>query len=213
MAPSAARPLLLASALAALALAAAGCSSDYRYVNNSAEQTFFRLPAGVEVFRIRTEQPTDRPAPLDLSSTDTWNVIFDGAAEASPDHFDDAAPADIVGQASIIPVGAETSEGLSVKQARAALAGGSDPIEAAQSGDAGVEIVSFETISDGARNGSRVVFNQEVEDGVWTTFDQTSLIDVAARKVYFFEVKCESSCFKDNRDQISQIVDSWQVRT
>ena len=47
---------------------------------------------------------------------------------------------------------------------------------------------------------------------MWTTYDQSSLIDVAGRKVYFFEVKCESSCFKAQRDQISQIVNSWQVR-
>ena len=56
------------------------------------------------------------------------------------------------------------------------------------------------------------MFNREVHDGVWTTYDQSSLIDVAGRKVYFFEVKCEASCFKAQRDQISQIVDSWQVR-
>ena len=47
--------LLLAGALG---LAVVGCASDYRYVNNSQEKAFFRLPADVEVFRVRTEEPT-----------------------------------------------------------------------------------------------------------------------------------------------------------
>jgi hypothetical protein len=205
------RRALLVPLVAALVAGAAACSSDYRYVNNSQEKTFFRLPADVEVFRIRSEEPTDRPVPLDLSPTDPWVVVFDAADEPSLDHASLAAPPDIVGRAAIYPVGFDTGEQLSVKAVRTQLAGGQDPVEMAESGEAGVEIVAFESINEGGLSGSRVVYSLQVEGETWTTFDQTSLLDVAGQKVYFFEVKCESSCFKANRDQISQIVDSWQV--
>jgi hypothetical protein len=194
------------------AVVLASCGSDYRYVNNSQEGTFFRLPAHVDVFRIRSEQPTDRPVPLDLGGTDPWNVVFDASPEPTPDHLDDPAPSELVGQASVVPLSIEQSEGVSVKSLRSFAAGGDDPLDQAQSGD-GIEIVAFESINtDGGLSGSRVVYNREVAEGVWTTFDQSSLLDISGRKAYFFEVKCESSCFKDNRQQISQIVDSWQVR-
>jgi hypothetical protein len=201
--------LLLAGAMG---VAVVGCASDYRYVNNSQEKAFFRLPADVEVFRVRTEEPTDRPVPLDLSPTEPWVVVFDAADEPSVDHAGLAAPTDPVGRAVILPVGFETGEQLSVKAARSQLAGGEDPLDTANSGEGEVEIVSFESINEGSLVGSHVVYSVKVDETTWTTRDQTSLIDIAGQKVYFFEVKCESSCFKANRDQISQIVDSWQVR-
>ena len=213
MAPVVRRRTALLLVAGVLSVGAVACSADYTYVNNSAENTFFRVPADVKVFRIRTEQPTDRPAPIQTSTNDTWNVVFDAASEPSPDHSDEAAPADVVGSATIIPVDYDVSEGLSVAQVRAVLAGGTDPLTAEEtSGVGAIEIVSFETLNENGVPGSRVVFNKQVADGVWTTYDQTSLVDVVGRKVYFFEVKCESTCFKDERDQISQIVDSWQVR-
>ena len=121
--------LLLAGALG---LAVVGCASDYRYVNNSQEKAFFRLPADVEVFRVRTEEPTDRPVPLDLSPTEPWVVVFDAAEEPSVDHAGLAAPTDPVGRAVILPVGFETGEQLSVKAARSQLAGGEDPLDLRQ---------------------------------------------------------------------------------
>ena len=165
----------------------------------------------MEIFRIRSDQPTDRIPPITTpGANEPWNIVFDDDASPTPDHVTDPAPAAIVGQAEIIPIGATTAESLSVKQARAVLAGGDDPLDAA---DSGTEIVSYTTLNKpGGLIGSRVVYNREVQDGLWTTFDQSSLIDVAGRKVYFFEVKCEASCFKAQRTRISQIVDSWQVR-
>jgi hypothetical protein len=212
MAEARRRRAVLLLLVGALGLAAVGCASDYRYVNNTQEKAFFRLPADVEVFRVRTEEPTDRPVPLDLSPTEPWVVVFDAAEEPSVDHAGLAAPTDPVGRAVIFSVGFETGEQLSVKAARSQLAGGEDPLDLANSGEGQVEIVSFEAINEGPLVGSRVVYSVQVDETTWATRDQTSLIDIAGQKVYFFEVKCESSCFKANRDQISQIVNSWQVR-
>lgn len=205
------RRALVITAAAGAALGLSACASDYRYVNNTQEGTFFRVPASMEVFRIRTKQPEDRLAPVTaLGANEGWSIVFDDHDDPSPDHAADPAPEAIVGQAEIIPIDSSTSDSLSVKQARAVLAGGDDPLDAT---DASTEVVSFTTLNKpGGLTGSRVVFNREVRDGVWTTYDQSSLVDVAGHKVYFFEVKCESACFKAQRQQISQIVDSWQVR-
>jgi hypothetical protein len=202
------------TALGALAFVATSCGSNYRYVNNAQEKTFFRLPSGMQVFRVRTDQPSDRLAPVTSpTSNEPWHVVFDAAADPSPDHLNDDAPASIVGEATVIPVDLDTSESISVKQARSVLAGGDDPLDTANSGDGSVEIVSFAEINDApGLTGSRVVYNKKVSADVWTTFDQTSLVDLGTHKVYFFEVKCEATCFKAQHDRISQIVDSWQVR-
>jgi hypothetical protein len=212
MAERRSRRVLLGAVLAVVGVGATACASDYRYVNNSQEKTFFRLPADVEVFRVRTEEPTDRPVPMDLSPNDPWVVVFDAAEDPSLDNAALDAPGDIVGRAAIYPVGFSTGEQLSVKAVRTQLAGGQDPVELAEAGESGIEIVSFESINESGLSGSRVVYSIQIDESTWTTLDQTSLLDVAGQKVYFFEVKCESSCFKENRDQISQIVDSWQVR-
>jgi hypothetical protein len=200
--------------LGAAGLALAACGSDYRYVNNSSEKTFFRVPASMEVFRVRDEAPEDRPTPAQMSAADPWRVVFDAGDDAQVEHVDAVAPKDVVGQAMIIPVSFDASENLSVKQARAFLAGGDDPLDLIDQGDSDIELVSFQSITeDSGLTGSRIVYSKQVGDDVWTTYDQTSLVDIGARKVYLFEVKCESSCFKEQQDQISKIVDSWQVRT
>jgi hypothetical protein len=207
------RSVAAAAALAVAGLVAAGCSSPYRYVNNAPEKTFFRLPNSVRVFRIKRDT-SNRPTPTNLGTTSPWQVVFDGSPQPTIDHLSDPAPKALVGQAAVIPVSFDVGEQLSVKQARTELAGGdTDPVDAISQGDPSYELVSFTSLSEkDGLTGSHIVYNRMVANGVWTTFDQTSLIDIGARKVYFFEVRCEASCFKAKRDQISQIVDSWQVR-
>ncbi len=207
------RLLALAGGLLAAALLAAGCSSSYRYVNNAEEKTFFRLPSDVRVFRIKRDT-SNRPTPTDLGTTSPWQVVFDASPQPTINHLSDPAPNTIVGQAAVIPVGFDVGEQLSVKQARTELAGGeTDPVDAISQGDPNYELVSFASLSEkDGLTGSHIVYNRMVANGVWTTFDQTSLVDIGARKVYFFDVRCEASCFKANRDQISRIVHSWQVR-
>jgi hypothetical protein len=200
-----------AAAAVVLGVAVAACgTNDYRYVSNSSEGAFFKVPRSWELFRVRQEAPTDRPAPA-TSGEGPWHVVFDSAPDADEAHMDESAPEHPVGQALIIPLTASQGDGLSTKQLRGVLFG-TDPLDAADQGTGDVEIVDFEQITTGAGlRGSRVVFNYQV-DGSWATADQTTLLDDKASRAYVFEVRCESTCFDEHREEISRIVQSWQVR-
>jgi hypothetical protein len=194
---------------AALLLAACG-GSDYRYVSNSSDKVFFKIPKDYELYRIETAEPEGRPSAAAVQGADPWHVVFDSAPEPSETHADASAPSHVVGQALVIPLSGVQGDQLSSKDLRSFFLG-SDPLDLAET-DPDVEIVSFEPIAEDGYRGSRVVLNLK-EGDAWTTYDQTSFLDASASRAYLFDVRCESSCFEDNRDAIRQIVDSWQVRT
>jgi hypothetical protein len=192
---------------ALLALAACG-SNDYRYVNNSEEGTFFRVPADWELFRIREDAPDDRPAPA-IESPEPWHVVFDSATDPAADHANEEDPAFPVGRALVIAVDPTTGDALSPAELRSRLLG-ADPLQDT-SGD--IEVIDFETLTtEAGLRGSRVVFNRRLADGSWVTTDNSSMVNAQGTKVYVFEVKADSAAFKDARTKINQIVDSWQVR-
>jgi hypothetical protein len=190
----------------------AGCGQNqFRYVDNSTEGAFFKVPSGWKLYRVKAATPTDRLAPQ-ATSDGRWQVVFDSAAKPDETHVDDPAPKDIVGQALILPLTAQQTDAVSAADLRSIFLG-QDPVAAAQQGSSDIEIVSFNPVTTGSGlRGSRVVLNMKVDDKTWSTYDQTTLMDAAGSKVYAFEVRCESTCFKQNHDRIDQIVQSWQVK-
>jgi hypothetical protein len=193
----------------AVALAACG-GSDYRYVNNSSDHVFFKVPKDYELFKIQAAEPDGRLAPMDTGTALPWHVVFDSSPEPSETNADATAPTDVVGQALVIPISQTQGDQLSSKDLRSFFLG-SDPLDMAQS-DANVEIVTYEPIAFDGYRGSRVVLNYKQGD-VWTTYDQTTFLDPTATKAYLFDVRCESTCFEEHQNAIKQIVDSWQVKT
>jgi hypothetical protein len=201
---------VVAGVLGLAGLLAACGGSDYRYVNNGSDNVFFKVPKDYELFRIDEADPAARPAAPSQPGPTPWHVVFDSSPEPSEANADAVAPAHVVGQALVIPLDSQQGDQLSSKDLRSFFLG-SDPLDLAQD-DPNVEIVSFEPITFDGYRGSRVVVN--LKDGdTWTTYDQTSFLDASASRAFLFDVRCESSCFKDNRDAIRQIVSSWQVRT
>jgi hypothetical protein len=187
-------------------LAACG-SNDYRYVNNSSEGTFFKVPSDWKLYRVKPEDVSDRPAAPQGASP--WHVVFDSSGAPAVEHADEERPDVPVGQALIFEIAADQGDQLSPADLRVAFLG-DDPLDSTASD---VEVVSFEplTTKSGLR-GSHVVFNHQTTDGQWVTTDHSSLINAAGTKVYVFEVKADSKAFKADAEQIQQIVDSWQVK-
>src|SRR5215211_2391755 len=94
------RTSLLASGLLAAVFAIGACgSNDYRYVNNSSEGTFFKIPSDWRIYRIKAEEVTDRPSPAERQGP--WHVVFDSSAKPDAAHADEARPQEPVGQALI----------------------------------------------------------------------------------------------------------------
>jgi hypothetical protein len=201
---------MVAGVLGLAGLLAACGGSDYRYVNNSSDNVFFKVPKDYELFRIQDADPEGRPAPPAGQGQQPWHVVFDSSPEPSEANADDSNPDHVVGQALVIPLNADQGDQLSSKDLRSFFLG-SDPLDLAET-DPNVEIVAFEPISFDGFRGSRVLLNYKQGDK-WTTYDQTSFLDASASRAYLFDVRCESTCFEDNRDAIRQIVNSWQVRT
>ena len=85
-----------------------------------------------------------------------------------------------------------------------------DVDSAVQAGDA--EILSYEMLEpDGGFHGFHLVVDIAVDGGRTITFDQTSLLDQSASKVYNLIVTCGARCYADNADQIDRVVGSWTV--
>ena len=202
------RTAVVGVALAGALVVGACGSNNYRYINNAQEKTFFRVPSDWELYRVRQDAATDRPSP-DTTSAGPWHVVFDSSKAPNVSHADEDDPAAPVGRALVINVDASTGDQLSPAELRTRLFG-ADPL---QDTTGSIEVIDFKPLSmaNGLR-GSRVVFNRQLADGNWVTTDNSSLVNAAGTKVYVFEVKANSKAFKDDRTQINQIVDSWQVR-
>lgn len=200
------RASLVAGAVSALVFLAACGGSEYRYVTNTEEGTYFRVPAEWELFRVRAEEPIDRIAAP--AGEAPWRVVFDSAEQPALEHIDENSPVAPVGQSLVIPIDLQQGDQLSAADLRQALIG-LDPL---QGGD-GVEVVDFQQLlTDSGLRGTRVLFNRQLGDGSWVTVDHSSLMNAEGTKVYVFEVRCEATCFKEQRQALAQIVDSWGIK-
>jgi hypothetical protein len=202
----------LVCASAAVVLGACA-DSGYQYVKSPSEDAFFKVPDSWELYRIESEEPTDRVEPIDLGGSEPWQLVFDGSPEASLDHVAQAAPDAPVGQAVVLDLSSSQRDAVSLAALRAsATTDGKDPLELAGQGDPTMEIVAYEDLvtADDMR-GSHIVFNRQLEDGTWITVDHTALLNPATTRAYLFTVRCSATCFESNQSEISRIVGSWTV--
>jgi hypothetical protein len=193
----------------AVALLLAGCgTNDYRYVDNSKEGAYFKVPSGWELYRVKAQETTDRLAAPQTSGP--WHVVFDSAKQPDVAHAEDVRPEAPVGQAFIFEIQADQGDQLSPADLRGAFLG-EDPVSSTSSD---VEVVNFTPLSyKSGIHGSRVLFNRNVGNNEWVTTDHTTLINAEGTKVYVFEVKADAKAFKADAKMIQQIVDSWQVKS
>jgi len=212
------RARLAALATAALVPAAvlAGCAdSGYRYVKNSSDGAYFKVPDSWELFRVEEDDtaPTDRPEALDLGGEAPWIVVFDGSPEPALSHAQEAAPDHPVGLAQVFPLSSGERDGISLAGVRSlALDGEADPLELISQGNPAIEPIAYEDITtDAGLRGSRIVFNQQLSDGTWITVDHTALLDAATQRLYRFVVRCSSTCFKAHESEIDAVVASWRI--
>ncbi len=225
---------VLAAALITTSLA--GCSfvpaGDKRWVSNSQERMFARIPKTWQTF---TTDPykvdSERPKPLQRS-TSRWSLVFDsakGATEASSEkHLTSSLPRNLVGEMSVTPLSADwetgdtraTRELASVSRLRNYIAFetdglpiDTDPVKDFLDGSPSVEVVSYEEIAkkNGLR-GIRLRANFKVDGDNWITIEQRALVDRDTRKLYRLVMKCESSCFKRNYSEVKRISNSWTIK-
>lgn len=212
---SGARRVITAGSAAAALLALSSCgSAKFDYVDNSAENTYIRVPNEWEVFTV--EGGGVRPEAFPDSVESVWHVAFDASEKPSLENtaaIDALPPSSVdqpVGQLQIFDVQGSFNQELSLTTART-TALGLDPLGVPDDIKDLVEIVSYTPLSQDGMQGSRVVYNLHNEGEPWQTVDATTLFDQSRNRFYVLRIGCTSECFRENQDDISEIATSWKV--
>lgn len=205
-----------------LALSACGLTNDgYTYVSNQKERAFFKLPDDWKQFRIKAATTTDRPTPIERGVP--WKVVFDGSSKPKIANFDLSHPTKPVGAAEVVTLSSQGQEQMNDEMLRSwALDGITDgtvdPVDLWRNGDDRVEVVSYTRFANkGGVWGSKIVVNVKVGTGNgdaldWVTIAQKAYVDRANAKVFRLRLKCKSTCYKTDRRQLDQVLDSLAVR-
>jgi len=205
---------VLLSALV-LAGALAGCGgSNYRFVNNSAEGAFFKVPSSWKIFPL-TEQDTEGRAPkLPVDTQRIWHIAFDAADKPDQAHLELDRPTEPVGDVQIYALSSSDNDQVSASSLRRIIFGGVDPILQDPGTPAQWEVVSYAPIdSSHGIVGSRTVINvpSTEQPNTWVTLDGSELFDPTLGRAYLLLVRCESQCYLNDRKSIDEIATSWKV--
>ncbi|GAA1825712.1 hypothetical protein GCM10009682_51860 [Luedemannella flava] len=213
----------MAIAMVAAGIAACG-APDYTYVKNSAEKTYFRVPASWQKvdqagldYMTQAENPDSASAQLRKKMT--WAVAYDADEKPTAAHlFSLASTHHPIAYAKVMHLTEEQANLVSFDALRNLFLPVSDSARASAL-EAGTLLPGFElmvdevlTPSDGVR-GVRVVYNYELPNGVLHTFDQTTFVNNDASIYYMLVIRCSSRCYKERAAEIDAVATSFTVRS
>jgi hypothetical protein len=193
-----------------MGLAACG-DNGYEYVSNSDAGLYFRVPDSWAVLPVQTGD-TGRPEAVG-DPADSWARLIDRSPNPGPANFESPVPSYPVGIAVVETVpDLDTRDALDLASLRALANNGTDPFAEAQNEGTNLQLVDLYDVdtADDVR-GQRVVFTIHRDDGTYVTYDQTALVDNRTTELFRLLVKCESTCYERNRDEIDDIAGSWTV--
>lgn len=203
--------LVTCSLVALVALVFSACSgSNYRYIKSSANHTYFKVPKGWKVYSKDTIVAASGTN-LSDSQKDTlrFMVAFDADPKPSLDH-DFQTATQPFGLARVRQLSASERLTFSLAQLRNEIVP-IDQILSDESGDIELLQQPKEIATKQGLAGTRYVYRVVNTDRSFTV-DQIGLVDARTEFVYFFIIGCESTCYDQNKHQISQIADSWTVK-
>lgn len=226
----------LAAAMLVATCGLVGCSiapqSDRRWVSNSQERMFTRIPKAWKTFEINPYQiDRTRLTPLPRN-TSRWSLIIDSAPKptltTSRAHLAQAIPTHLVAEMSVQPLPSDWATGAS-QTLRESVSPSLlrqfslietvsnekifDPVKDFLDGKPEVEVVvNTELAKKNGLRGSHLRFNYEIAPNKWITIDQNILVDRATSKLYRLVMKCSSACFKRDYNEVKRISQSWTVR-
>jgi hypothetical protein len=188
------------------------CGDDgYEYVANNDAGLYFRVPDSWAILEV---DPVDTGRPEAIGDPrDVWARLIDRSPTPGPANFETPVPSYPVGLALVQDVpDLDSRDDLNYSSLRAMAYDGVDPYTEARVEGSPVQVVSLDEVlaSEGAR-GQRIVFTVHRDDGTYVTYDQIALVDDLTTEIYRLLLKCESTCYERNRDEIDAIVESWTV--
>jgi hypothetical protein len=200
--------------LAFAAVVAACGGSSFQYVQNSSENTYFKLPSDWKLFKLTEPDKEGRPPKLPVDTQRIWHVAFDAADPPDQDHLGEAMPAAMVGDVQIYAMSSSDNDQIAQSNLRQIIFGGIDPVLQDPGTPAKWEVVSYAPItSSKGIVGSRTVINvpSEEEPGKWLTIDGSELLDPSTGRAYLLYMRCESQCYLNSRQSADEIATSWKV--
>jgi hypothetical protein len=207
----------LGAGVVLFAAVAGGCGEGrYRYITSSAEKTYLRVPSDWRVFHedeVLGHDETISPQQAAAQKARQWVVAFDSAPKPAVDHISIPGrhPAGLM---RVLTLDDQSHDNVSLKALRAHLFDGVDPLEAEQSGDPNVEVLSHEDLTrPGGLRGTHLVVNLRGATGQeYVTTNYLALTDNATRRLYLLYIGCRASCYEQHKAEIEGIVDSWTVK-
>jgi hypothetical protein len=210
-------------ALSIVAATLAGCGgTNYRYISNTQENLFFKVPKDWTIYRLSASDKEGRPATLPSSFERSWHLLVDSNPQPDPNHVAEHAPElpIVEAQVYVLERSANDTESLSnLRRLIYKLPRDADPLLNDPAASRAWELVagSFQdlTFPKGV-TGTRLAINipdPEAKDDPkkFATLDAIAMHDVVNRRVYMLSVRCSSQCYLDHRPQIDDLMTSWTV--
>jgi hypothetical protein len=208
------RRLLPAMALGVTAtlLLVSCASTGSRYVKNSDDGVYFKIPRSWELYDEDTlieAEDNLTPADEEILREIGWLVGFDAAPKPSLDHLGVRPSKHPTGTAQVSVLDPDEREIASLQYLRNVVVPVDDIIA---TDDSIIQVLDIEEINDDAHRGVHFVFTVRFPDEEPVTIDQTALLDDDTRQLFLLVIGCEAQCYKDNEGTIGNVVESWTVR-
>ena len=214
---------LILPALAGFALLTACGSSDYTYVANDSEHTYFKVPASwneLDNRALRAMFSDDSPDSMERMAIDSsrWVRAFDASTAPSLEHL--AQPvAEPTVVAMIQGLAKDEGSNLSLDDLRNLFDSvvGTEHEQAVefyqqQKTEFKVEVLA-DTVLSPTQNvhGIRILYNIKRGEAPLETRDLTVFVSADQTKLYVFLVRCSAMCFLQNADQLAAVAGSFTV--
>jgi hypothetical protein len=210
----------LGSLLVAAGLVAAACGgSDSKYISNTQENLFFKVPKSWKQYKIAGTDGEGRVAELPSGFDRIWQYAFDADPARNPAvSIQDAAKP--VARAEVWALGTAESDRMSLSRTREiAFNIGIDPLlydpgappkwaVVDMNGKANIRLEFPKGVT-----GTRMAINVPNKDDPtkFHTIDAATLVDPLQKRVYLLIQTCSSQCYLDNRKVIDSVAESWTV--
>lgn len=210
--------------VALLAVTACG-SSDYHYVTNKAERTYFKVPAGwhqLDAELVRAHFANTQPASIEeliVIEGGKWVVAYDAAAEPALQHLTQPVDHPVV-FAMIRPLAQAEQGVVSLDQLRdffgpvTEAAVQAEKEAAAQRGEEfNIERHFDEVLTpNGEVHGIRTVYTVKQGRRELETRDITVLVSNDGTTLFSLVVRCSATCFQSRVQELVDISASFTVR-
>ncbi len=190
---------------------------QYTYVKNSADRTYFKVPASWRVVDEKALEQMSSGGSTPSENNDSWAVAYDAAEVPSPAHLVDKDTSEPIVYASVRHVPEAARAQVTLDTLRDLLL----PVTPAARETAAAGSATFtdfnlveETVltSQPGLRGVHEVFQYRVQKGPLQTFDKTAYVNSDASKVYVMLLRCSSECYNARRAELESVTASFTVQ-